>query len=726
MKRFLALATLLAICSSSRAGLTKDIEYGRVGDASLLLDAFVPDGPGPFPAVIMVHGGGFDHGDKSGGPKKGWMAPMNDPLAQAGFAWFEINYRQLPKYPHPACIDDVHTAVRWVRAHAAEYHVDASRIVLAGESSGGEIVDLAAVHADESARVNAVVSFYGVYDVVAQVKAKGLDGDVGRFFGISRFDDTTAPILWAASAAAYLRPGLPPFLLVHGDADKTVPYQQDVDFRAKLLSLGVPCDLITIKGGGHGMLGWEKIAPGFKDEVVSWLQRTLPARPSRFVISDRGAVGDGATVNTRAIQGTIDACAEAGGGVVVVPPGVFVSGALYFKPGVNLELQKNAVLKSTTVMADFPPLYTSWEGVERYWTSAFLNFIGMKDVTVSGEGTIDGSGLAWPGAPRGPRPPGPRRPPPPAEPDGPLPDPAAFYPAPRPTTSVLALAPDPAHLPPINAAGIRLPGGGGRLSPPRALVFQDCTNVRVSGVHLLNQARWGFVFIYCQDVVAENLTDRTEHYIPSSDGIDLCSCAGVRISHCDITCNDDDISIKAGKDADGLRLNRPSEHITISDCTFGSGGGVAMGSEVSGSIRHVLVERCRFVGSGTAARIKSQPSRGGVVEDIVFRDIQVAEVSRAIEFDVEWRMVPPLAPAAKVLTVVRNIRLINFTGNAQSVGVIRGFEESPIEDLKFEHCSLTAKRGLMLAHVAAPDLSGLALQVTDGEPIIHPGAATAP
>src|SRR5471032_2612810 len=104
---------------------------------------------------------------------------------------------------------------------------------------------------------------------------------------------------------------------------------------------------------------------------------------SRFVISDRGAVGDGATVNTRAIQGTIDACAEAGGGVVVVPPGVFVSGALYFKPGVNLELQKNAVLKSTTVMADFPPLYTSWEGVERYWTSAFLNFIGTNDVVVS-------------------------------------------------------------------------------------------------------------------------------------------------------------------------------------------------------------------------------------------------------------------------------------------------------------------------------------------------------
>ena len=449
--------------------------------------------------------------------------------------------------------------------------------------------------------------------------------------------------------------------------------------------------------------------------------------PARYVISEHGAVGDGTTVNTKAIQGTIDACAAGGGGVIVVPKGVFLSGALFFKQGVNLELDKDAVLKSTTAMADFPPVYTSWEGMERYWTAAFINFIGVKDVVVSGEGTIDGSGLQWPGfGPRprpgaGGRPPGGARrtPPQPSPVPAVLPKPEDVYPTPLPSTAALNFARDPAHLPVINAAGLYIPGGAGRLSPPRAIVFQECSNVQVTGVHMRNQARWGFVFIYCNHVVAENLGVHIDSYIPSSDGMDVCSCEDVKITGCDIACTDDDISIKAGKDADGLRVDRPSENITISDCTFGSGGGVAMGSEVSGSIRHVLVQRCKFSGSSTVARIKSQPSRGGVVEDIVYRDIQVENVGRAIEFDLQWRMVPPIAPRAKELTVLRNVRLINLTGTAQSAGLIRGFRDAPIKDVGFDHCQLTAQRGLAVANAPDLNMSGLDIKVASGAPIVQ-------
>jgi polygalacturonase len=303
-----------------------------------------------------------------------------------------------------------------------------------------------------------------------------------------------------------------------------------------------------------------------------------------------------------------------------------------------------------------------------------------------------------------------------------LPRPEDVYPSPLPTTASLNFAPDPAHLPMINAAGIAVPGGGGRVSAPRAIVFQNCTNVRVSGVHLKNQAKWGFVFIYCKNVLAENLEVHIDSYIPSSDGMDVCSCDNVRITGCSISCTDDDISIKAGKDEDGLRVNRPSQNITISDCTFGSGGGVAMGSEVSGSVRHVLVERCKFTGSGSAARIKSQPSRGGVVEDIVFRDIQVTNVARVFSFELAWRMVGPAVPPAKVLTVVRNVRLINFSGTAQSVGVMEGFKDSPIRDVSIENCKVTAQRGLVLTSVQEPALSGVELKVAQGEPIVHNAA----
>ena len=110
MKSLLSLSLLLALSVGARAALTPDIEFAKVDGVSLRLDAFTPDGPGPFPAVILVHGGGWNGGDKSGGKNQGYTVPMHEPLAKAGFAWFEINYRLVPKYPYPACIDDVETA----------------------------------------------------------------------------------------------------------------------------------------------------------------------------------------------------------------------------------------------------------------------------------------------------------------------------------------------------------------------------------------------------------------------------------------------------------------------------------------------------------------------------------------------------------------------------------------------------------------------------------------
>jgi len=443
--------------------------------------------------------------------------------------------------------------------------------------------------------------------------------------------------------------------------------------------------------------------------------------PVRHLITERGAVGDGATVNTTTIQASIDACAAAGGGVIVVPEGVFVSGALFFKPGVSLELQKGAVLKSTNNRRDFPAIYTRWEGMERYWSAGFLNFVGVRDVTLTGEGTIDGSGLDW-GSAKQPRPPKETWSPPiwveTAADSAPLPRVEDVYRLPLPTTDAIHLAPDPDTFPPINAAGIAIPGADRRPPPPRTIVFQNCTNMRVSGVRLKNQACWGLVFIYCRGVVAEDLHIAIDAYIPSSDGIDLDSTEDARISRCYIACTDDNISIKSGKDADGLRVNRPSQNIVISDCTFGSGGGVAMGSEVSGSIRHVRVQRCTFTGSGNAARIKSQPSRGGVIEDIEFRDFHLTDVNRAFSFELAWRMVPPLAPPAKVLTQVRNVRLVNITGTVRTGGLIRGLDGSPIRDLKFENCHLTAQTGLVLSSVQGPDLSGLRIEVAEGEPVI--------
>lgn len=270
----LVLALLLAV--TARATLRTDIEYGTAGGESLKLDVSVPDGAGPFPAVILVHGGGWNGGDKSGGPQKGYMAPMHAPLEKAGFAWFSINYRLAPKHRYPACIEDVETAIRWVKANAAEYHIDPARIVLAGESAGGHLVALAAVRMTEATRVAAFVPFYGRHDLVgAMLPSERLPKNLGELFGSEVLDAATEARLREASPLDHVRSGLPPFLLVHGTADASVPYSQSVALAARLTVSGVACDLIMIKDGVHGMINWNKVAPDYPDQVIAWLRKTL-------------------------------------------------------------------------------------------------------------------------------------------------------------------------------------------------------------------------------------------------------------------------------------------------------------------------------------------------------------------------------------------------------------------------------------------------------------------
>ena len=451
------------------------------------------------------------------------------------------------------------------------------------------------------------------------------------------------------------------------------------------------------------------------------------AQPAKlWLATEHGALGDSQTVNTRALQAAIDLCAADGGGVIVIPKGTFLSGALYFKQGVNLYIEKEGVLKSTIAMEDFPPIYTRWEGIERYWTSAFLNFVGMKNVEVAGVGTIDGSGDAFAGFGQRTRPPGgaPRGPRPASDATNAAPPPppsvTEVYGASPPSTATVSLAPDPKKLPPINAAGFQLPRAG-NLSPPRTIMFQECSDVHVSGLTVKNQARWGYVFIYCENVIAEKLTTRAEHYIPSSDSMDVDSCRHVLITGCDFDCNDDCLSIKSGKDEDGRRVGRPTEDLIVEKTRFAYGhGGAAMGSETSGGIRNVEVRDCvAEAGNWAPIRFKTQPSRGGVVENITYRNIELRDVKQAFEFDLEWNMRINVAGDTRVPPTVRNVKIINVHGTAGSVGKIHGLKDSFIDGVVFEQCEVAAQHGLVIDNARNVDLGGLTLHVAEGEAIVR-------
>jgi len=250
-----------------------DIEFARVEGISLTLDAHVPDSPGPFPAVIVVHGGGFTAGDK-----QTYVKPLFDPLTGGGFVWFTINYRLAPKHRFPAAVEDVERAVAYVRSHAGEYRADPDRIALVGESAGGHLVSFVGARSKPEARVAAVVSFYGPHDFETRaVQQTKLSDAVKAFLGLAELNAEALSALRRASPITYVQKAMPPFLLIHGTEDPLVPYDQSVRMCEKMKQAGATCELFPVPGAGHGIGGWEKnpAFQAYKEKMIEWLKKTL-------------------------------------------------------------------------------------------------------------------------------------------------------------------------------------------------------------------------------------------------------------------------------------------------------------------------------------------------------------------------------------------------------------------------------------------------------------------
>jgi alpha-L-fucosidase 2 len=271
-KIFLILVVLALAGLSSRADEKLDLTYGTAAGEDLKLDLSVPEGPGPFPVCILVHGGGFEKGDKQQQPRH-----LFEPLAEAGYAWVSINYRLAPKHKYPGSVEDLETAIRWVKNHASEYRFDPKKIVLIGESAGGYLVNMVGAQNREDTRVAAVVSFYGASDLLLRLKTSNGKPSITftNYFGVSEDNEATRKFLVEASPATYVRPDLPPFLLIHGNKDETVPYEQSVNFFAKLKAAGVPAEFVTIEGGGHGMSSWSKLNSDYVIKLINWLNKTV-------------------------------------------------------------------------------------------------------------------------------------------------------------------------------------------------------------------------------------------------------------------------------------------------------------------------------------------------------------------------------------------------------------------------------------------------------------------
>lgn len=361
-----------------------------------------------------------------------------------------------------------------------------------------------------------------------------------------------------------------------------------------------------------------------------------PAFPHRdFVITNYGAVAGGKTDCTKAITQAIRACANAGGGRVVVPAGTYLTGPIHLQTDVDLHLETGSTLLfKTDPTAYLPVVFTHFEGIECYNYSPLIYAIDQKNIAVTGDGTLDGqaddqSWLAWKGVRGG----GPK----------------------TQTTARARLAQMNNDKVPVDKRRF----GEGDYLRPNFVQFIRCRNVLVEGVHIRRSPMWEIHPLLCTNVTVRGV-DIVSHGA-NNDGCDPESCRDVLIENCLFDTGDDCIAIKSGRDNDGRRVGVPSVNIIVRNCTMKDGhGGVTIGSEISGCCSNVFAEDCKMDSPNLtcALRLKSNAVRGGILQNIFMRNISVGQVSDAvlqIDFLYEHN------PAGSFLPTARNVVMENIT-----------------------------------------------------------------
>lgn len=443
-----------------------------------------------------------------------------------------------------------------------------------------------------------------------------------------------------------------------------------INFFAVLIIVGI---FVSCTTSSIGESGWEQVPEILKQIVPP----TFPTKD--FNISEYGAVGDGKTDCTDAFKKAIDVCHSEGGGHVVVPEGIYLTGAIHLKSNVNLHVKKDAtILFSQDYKKYLPVVYTRFEGVECMNYSPFIYAYEQENLAITGEGTLDGQAdhetwWPWTGSPRH----GWKKGMPHQRQD---------------RDSLFQMAEDGV---PVEKRVY----GKGHYMRVNFIQFYRCKNILIEGVTLHRSPMWEIHPVLCENVTVQKV--RVISHGPNNDGCNPESCKNVLIKDCYFDTGDDCIAIKSGRNADGRRVNVPSENIIIQNCTMKDGhGGMVIGSEISGSCRNVFIENCTMDSPNLdrALRIKTNSSRGGIVENIYMRNITVGEVRDAVirvYFHYEKGDVGQHTP------VVRNIYVSNVTSQKSKYALmLDGYERSPISNVNIEQCQFNGvKKGNLLRHV---------------------------
>jgi len=415
--------------------------------------------------------------------------------------------------------------------------------------------------------------------------------------------------------------------------------------------------------------GWERV-PSILARIKA---PTFPARA--FPVTRYGAKSDGVTDSSAAFRRAIAACAAAGGGRVVVEGGTFLTGPIHLRSRVNLEVKEGATIKFLTDPKAYEQyVLTRFEGVEMMGLSPLIYASSARDVAITGTGTLDGQAgndvwWHWNGSAR--------------------------YGWKQGAGNQRAARARLFDMAERNVPVAERRFGVDSFLRPNFIQPYGCTNVLIEGVSIRNSPMWEINPVLCRNVTVRGV--QIASHGPNNDGCDPESCRDVLIERCSFDTGDDCIAIKSGRNADGRRVNVPTENVIIRDCEMRDGhGGVTIGSEISGHVRHVYAERNKMDSPQLerALRLKNNAMRGGVLEHIYMRDVEVGQVADAVlqvDFLYEEGAKGNFPP------VVRDVELRRVTSRKSNYGLyLRGYEKGTIEDVRVIDCTFDG--------VAKPDV----------------------
>ncbi len=441
---------------------------------------------------------------------------------------------------------------------------------------------------------------------------------------------------------------------------------------------------LFLAGCGSGRPGTAEIeAIALVEAPFPFARLERPAIPDRwFDIRPYGAVEGGSVNVTVSIRKAFEEAARGGGGHVLIPPGKWLTGAIHFEDNTGLYVSRGAELLFSQDPSDYlPVVFSRHEDVECFKYSAFLYAAGKTNISITGGGVLNGQGKPW-----------------------------WEWKTSKNNVEKELYAMGERGVPVEQRV---FDGTAGRSLRPAFFQPVKCRNVLVEGVTFVYGAFWTITPTYCENVIVRRVRIQTEGaygHAPNGDGVDPSSCRNVLIEYCEFDTGDDCIAIKAGRDADGLRVNRPTENVVIRHCTGLQGhGGVVIGSETSGGIRNVLAYDCEFNGTERIVRLKSARGRGGVVENLWFRDLRGDSIAaEALHLNLLYTGARyPEQPRGRTTPQFRNLHFSNITiTGGKSYGLeILGLPEAPVEHVTFDSLRIVAAKG-----VHAVDAQGIVMR----------------